>query len=319
MNATITIAAFAAGFLLVFGANLLLADVASRRRRQVLERLDSEMRRQQRQRTRSTVQKDLSQLAAEGRRDSLSRPTWNQRLGHWIDQSGLRMRPATLVCLSLATGLMPMVVAGLLMRSFAAALITLAAGVVVPFRYVAFRRRRRSEKMLSQLPDAFNLMSRMLRAGQTIPQSLQGIADEFSPPVSSEFSYCYEQQNLGLSVEAALRDLAHRTGLVELKIFVVAVAVHRQTGGNLSELLDKLATVIRDRHRIRGQVKALTAEGRMQATILLALPPLLMGVIAVVNRPYLAALFQFPTLIVGMFVFEILGALWLRKLVQFEF
>jgi tight adherence protein B len=116
-----------------------------------------------------------------------------------------------------------------------------------------------------------------------------------------------------------MRDLARRTGLLELKIFVVAVAVHRQTGGNLSELLDKLSAVIRDRHRIRGQVKALTAEGRMQAAILLALPPLLMGVISVVNRQYMAALFQFPMLIAGMFVFEILGALWLRKLIRFEF
>lgn len=319
MNTIIMIAAFGAGFLLVFGANLLLADIASRRRRQILERLDNELRARRRQRARATVQKDLSQLVAEGRSGALPRESYSQRLTHWIEQSGLRIRPVTLACLSLATGLVPLVLVGLLVRHWAAALLALAVGAVIPSRYVARHRRRRVEKMLAQLPDAFDLMSRMLRAGQTVPQSLQGVADEFSAPISSEFGYCYEQQNLGLSVEASMRDMARRTGLLELKIFVVAVAVHRQTGGNLSELLDNLATVIRGRHRIRGQVKALTAEGRMQAGILLGLPPLLMAVISVVNRQYMVSLLQYPLLIAGMFVFEILGALWLQKIVRFDF
>jgi tight adherence protein B len=212
-----------------------------------------------------------------------------------------------------------MILAAVLLKHWAIALLAFGAGAIVPSRYVAFQCARRKEKLLSQLPDAFDLMGRMLRAGQTIPQSLQGVADEFSAPIADEFGYCYEQQNLGLSVEAAMRDMARRTGLLELKIFVVAVSVHRQTGGNLSELLDKLASVIRERHKMRGQVKALTAEGRMQAAILLGLPPLLMGVISVINREYMAALMQLPLLITGMFVCELLGALWLRKIVRFDF
>lgn len=319
MSMLITIAAFAAGSLLVFGANLLLADIEGRRRRQVLEKLNGELKRQNRQRVRANISKDISELVAEGRTDALPRQSPFQRLNHWIEQSGVQIRPFTLLCLSLVAGLIPMIAAGVFLRHWAAALLALAVGAMVPSRYVAFQRARRRDKLLSQLPDAFDLMSRMLRAGQTIPQSLQGVADEFAQPISDEFGYCYEQQNLGLSVEAAMRDMARRTGLLELKIFVVAVSVHRQTGGNLSELLDKLASIIRDRHKMRGQVKALTAEGRMQAAILLGLPPLLMGVISVVNREYMAALIQLPMLLVGMFVFELLGALWLRKIINFDF
>src|SRR5215831_2903505 len=106
-------------------------------------------------------------------------------------------------------------------------------------------------------------------------QALQAVADEFDTPISTEFAYCYEQQNLGLSPEVAMRDLARRTGLLEIKIFVLALLVQQQTGGNLAELLEKLADIVRERFRMRAKIKALTAEGRLQAIILLALVPLL--------------------------------------------
>src|SRR6202030_4138555 len=118
-----------------------------------------------------------------------------------------------------------------------------------------------------------------MRSGQTISQAMQSVADDFAAPASDEFGYCCDQQNLGLSPEAAMRGLALRTGILEMKIFVLAVMVHNQTGGNLAELLDRLSTVIRDRYRIRGSIQALTAEGRMQMMILLALPPLMLAVL----------------------------------------
>jgi tight adherence protein B len=170
-----------------------------------------------------------------------------------------------------------------------------------------------------QLPDVFDLMSRVLRAGQTIPQALETVAEEVSRPASEEFGYVYEQQNLGLSPEAAMRDLARRTGLLELKIFVLAVMVHRQTGGNLADLLNKLAMIIRDRYRVHGTIRAMTAEGRLQATILLALPPLLLGAITLINRTYASVLFQHPNLLIGMFAFMVAGAVWMQRIVHFDF
>jgi tight adherence protein B len=163
------------------------------------------------------------------------------------------------------------------------------------------------------------MMARTMRSGQTISQALQAVADECSTPLADEIRYCCQQQNLGLSPEAALRDLARRTGTLELKIFVLAVVVHRQSGGNLTELLDRLATVVRERFRIRGKIKSLTAEGRAQALVLLALPPFMMVILLLIARVYMMELFRFPMLLLGMFVSMTLGGLWMRRIINFDF
>jgi tight adherence protein B len=193
------------------------------------------------------------------------------------------------------------------------------AAAPLPMFYLAFLRNQRREKILEQLPEAFELMSRTLRSGQTIAQAFQAVSDETTPPVSREFGFCYEQQNLGLSPEAAMRDLSRRTGLLELRIFVMAVMIHRQTGGNLTELLDKLSRVIRERLKIRGAIKALTAEGALQAYILLALPPAMLGIIWLMNRPYAELLFEYYGLLIAASVSMTFGFLWMRRIINFDF
>jgi len=215
-----------------------------------------------------------------------------------------------------------LVVAGLAAALGASVLAVVAVGLVAaggPFLYVWLKRRARLQKMMTQLPDAFDLMGRVIRAGQTMAQALQGVADEFDAPISTEFAYCYEQQNLGLSPELAMRDLARRTGLLEVKIFVLALLIQQQAGGNLAELLDKLSAIIRERFRVRGKIRALTAEGRMQAAVLLALPPALFLLILVLNRQYGQLLLDHPGLIVATLVSEAIGALWISKIVNFDF
>jgi tight adherence protein B len=172
---------------------------------------------------------------------------------------------------------------------------------------------------MAQLPHAFDLMARVIRTGQTISQGLQAVADEFDPPVAAEFAYCFEQQNLGLSPELALRELGRRTGLLEIRIFILALLVQQQTGGNLAEILDRLAAIIRERFRVRGKIRVLTAEGRAQALVLLILPPALLLIILMLNRSYGQVLLDHPYLLAGMFVSEALGALWIRKIVNFDF
>jgi tight adherence protein B len=174
-------------------------------------------------------------------------------------------------------------------------------------------------KLMGQLPDAFDLMGRVIRAGQTMSQALQAVADEFDAPISVEFAYCYEQQNLGLAPELALRDLARRTGLLEVKIFVLALLIQQQAGGNLAELLDKLAAIIRERFRIRGKIRSLTAEGRIQALVLLALPPGMFFLILFLNRAYEQVLLDNPVILVVTLIFQVIGALWIRKIVNFDF
>jgi len=320
MGDYIILLAFGAGFLLVFGINLLLADFLAAQRHQARKRLEEEYRLRQREKARGALEyKELYELAAEGLVDVRTMTTPWGRFKGLVDESGLTLRPQQLAGMSLLGAVVVGGIVGLLFKGWTVGLLASLLGAGLPVFYVSLLRARRREKLLSQLPDAFDLMARSMKAGQTISQALQSVADEFSDPIASEFGQCYDQQNLGLSPEAAMRDLARRTGLLELKIFVLAVMVHRQTGGNLSDLLEKLAHVIRERYRIRGMIKALTAEGRMQAIILLALPPLLLVAISILNRPYMATLFEFPSLIVGMFIFMAFGAFWMHRIVSFDF
>jgi tight adherence protein B len=227
-----------------------------------------------------------------------------------LRQLGLYMAVGAAVVGTLAMALGSTVLLGLL---------ALPAGAGGPLLYVAYRRNKRLEKMRAQLPDTYDLMARIIRSGQTMSQALQAVADEFEPPVATEFAYCFEQQNLGLSSELALRDLARRTSLVEIKIFVLGLLVQQQTGGNLAELLEKLALVIRARFRIRGKIKTLTAEGRLQAIVLLALPFVVFLLMLVLNWDYTALLLEHPGILAGTFLSEVVGAVWIRKIVNFDY
>lgn len=314
------ILAFGAGFLLVFGANLFMADTMETHRQQVRKRLEGELQVRNRERARRAAASELiCDNVCQDLRDITRRPTWRRRLAILVDESGLAMRPRHLVELAAASATLAAIAAAVLThRWYLAAFVAPLAGCA-PFAYVAMVRQRRLARMLAQLPDAFDLMTRTMRAGQTISQAFQAVSDEFSPPIADEFGYCYEQQNLGLSPEAAMHDLARRTGLLEIKIFVLAVMVHRQTGGNLSELLEKLASVIRQRYRIHGTIRALTAEGRLQAVILLLLPPIMFAIMFVLNRSYAMVLFDYPWLLLGTAASMMIGALWMYKLIQFDF
>jgi tight adherence protein B len=170
-----------------------------------------------------------------------------------------------------------------------------------------------------QLSSAFDLMARVLRSGHSVPQAFQAVADTFEPPISGEFAQCQEQQNLGLLPEVTYRELARRTGVLEIKIFIMAMMIQRQSGGNLSEVLERLAALVRERVRLRSHVRTLTAEGRMQAVVLLVLPPVMFFVMRFINRPYADVLLDHTGLLAAMMASMASGALWIRKIIQFDF
>jgi tight adherence protein B len=304
----------------VAGVYSTLSDLFLRDRTRVGRRVDLEFLRRQRERARkSSLFKDPAQFVVEmsgqGDRDAGLRA----RFEAMIEQSGRDLTPGRLLARAGVAGLAAGLLAGLVGRNPWAALVAALVGAAAPVLHIRRIRDARIERLLGQLPDAFELMSRVVRAGQTVSQALQAVSDEFPPPLSSEFAFCYEQQNLGLTTEAALRDLSRRTGLLEIKIFVLALLVQQQTGGNLAELLDKLSGVIRERFRIRGQIRTLTAEGRSQATVLLVLPFVMFGFIFFFNRDYANMLLERPRLVVGCLVSEGIGALWIRKIINFDF
>jgi tight adherence protein B len=311
--------AFLAGFLAIFGINTLMADIQTQRRAERRARLEEQQRLQQRERARASVQHaDLSALAAESADELGGHKSLTERIGLLLEQSGSQISLAHLAMTSLGLMAGAGVIVYLLAQNVFVSAGAAAVVSVIPLAYVHFLRASRIAKLRSQLADGFDLMARSMRAGQTFSQSLLSVADESSAPLADELRYCYEQQNLGLSAEAAMRELGRRTGLLEIKIFSLAVLIHQQTGGNLSDLLDKLSAVIRDRARIDGMIASLTAEGKLQAIILLALPVALFMYLFVVNRPYAMDLVNSPLLLGGTLVSMTLGALWIRKIINFD-
>jgi tight adherence protein B len=243
---------------------------------------------------------------------------WRARLQTMLGQSGLPLTPARLAWLSLGGALV-----GAVLGLFVNGVVMAAAGFLglglAPLLYVRQRQKARHDRFLMQLPAAFDLMARVLRSGHSVPQAFQSVADSFEPPIAGEFAHCQEQQNLGLLPEVTYRELARRTGVLEVKIFVMAMMIQRQTGGNLSEVLERLAALVRERVRLRNHVRTLTAEGRLQAVVLLVLPPVMFFVMRFINRPYADVLLEHPGLIASMIASMGLGALWIRKIIQFDF
>lgn len=315
----LSILAFIAAVAAVAGIYSLVSDVYLRDRARVSRRVDDEFRRKLRERAKkSLVMKDLRELvaaAAEGE----EKLTLRRRFEAMVEQSGLEVTPAQLLMISGIAAAALGALGVLVRQNILVGIVGAVLGAVVPAAYVNIMRSRRQEKLLSQLPDAFDLMSRIIRAGQTMAQAIQAVSDEFEPPIAGEFAYCYEQQNFGLPPETALRELSRRTGLLEVKIFVTALMVQQQTGGNLAEMLDKLAGIIRERYKLRGKIKALTAEGRFQAIILLALPPAMFLLMMGMNRDYAGILLEYPALLWTMLISETIGAIWIRRIVNFDF
>jgi tight adherence protein B len=315
----LTLVAFLAAALTVAGVYSVLSDLVLRDRSRTAQRVDAEFSQQRARVKRSSLFKDLGKLGAELLTEDgqpASPADWLQTM---IDQSGLSISPRRLLAVAGLTGLCLGLVAGLLARSGAAGAGAALLGPGLPLLYVHIRRRRRCDKLLSQLPDALELMARAMRAGQSMAQALQAIADEFEAPIGPEFAYCYEQQNLGLPLEIAFQDLARRTGLIEVKIFILAMVVQRQTGGNLSELLEKLAGVLRERFRVQGKIRVLTAEGRAQAAVLQVMPPVVFVLMLLLNRKYAEILLDHPNYLIGIGVSMLLGAVWIRRIVNFDF
>ena len=302
----------------ILAVSQLLSDLFLRDRSKVSDRVDAEFIKKKGEQAKKTpLFKNLGQMAAELADDH--KPSMKQRFVAMIEQSGMDTTPSKVLGIAGISCLACGLIVFLVRRNPVDAALAAALGGVLPIWQVKRRRDRRIEKLRSQLSDAFDLMARVVRAGQTLGQALMAVADEFPQPIASEFAFCYEQQNLGLSPEVTFRDLTRRTGVIELKIFVLAVLVQQQTGGNLAELLGKLAGVVRERYLIRGTIQTLTAEGRMQGWILAGLPPLMLVLLLVMNPGYASVHFQHPNVLLGTFGFEILGVLWIRKIVNFDF
>jgi tight adherence protein B len=257
---------------------------------------------------------DLKQLAA------LSESQENTRspLSQFIEQARRAIGLNTLLCLSGGTGALLAASIYRLTGQWWMLLIGFGIGASAPFFYVHARYAAHIRKVSQQLPEVFDVMARAVRAGQTVPAAFRLVAEEFESPISDEFQHCYEQQNLGISFEAAVRELPKRLPVMELRILAVALLVQSRAGGNLIELLNNLASMARKRLRIQQRMKALTGEARMQAVVLIVLPIVALAAVLVLSPDYAGALLQRPSLLAATFTSELVGAVWIRKIVRFD-
>lgn len=249
----------------------------------------------------------------------LGQATAGRALQRWVATSALKVSAAELVVVSVALGLLGATLPGLLGK---APVLGAALGLglaVLPWWRVAHSRQRRIERIERQFPQALDLMSRAMRAGHAFAAAVRMVAEELPDPLGQDFRMLFDEMNYGVPAHTALAHLAERVPLQDVSYFAVAVMIQRESGGNLAELLDKISAIVRERLKLHGEIRTLSAEGRLSALILTALPFGVAAVVNVVNPRFMAVLWTDATglRMVGAALFMmVLGMLWMRKIIR---
>jgi tight adherence protein B len=245
--------------------------------------------------------------------------------GSWlaalIEQSGVPTTPGSIVIISVGLSATFGLMAIVGVRRWEAALAAALVGLVVPIGFLKFKRTKRMKKFEEHFPEALDLLSRAIRAGHAFQTAMGMIAEEMGPPVGVEFKKCFEQQNYGLPLKDALNQLTERMPMMDVRFFVTAVSIQRETGGNLAEILDNLAHVVRERFKILRQVRTHTAHGRFTGYVLLALPAALAVALSFISPEHIRALFTTnmgQTMLIGAVVMQTIGFIWIKRVIKIE-
>jgi tight adherence protein B len=205
-----------------------------------------------------------------------------------IEQAGLPWAPGQVVLASLGSGLLAFNVIWYMFLPFREAAFVLApAAALLPVVYLRWKRKRRIYAFEAQFPDSLQFIARAMRAGHAFSVSLEMLHKEFPDPLGGEFRRAFEEQNLGLPIDVALEKLANRLPLMDTQFFVAAVVLQKRTGGNLAEILDNLSKLIRERFKLRGEIRTISAQGRMSSMVLTAIPVVVACMLYFVNRPHM--------------------------------
>ncbi len=251
----------------------------------------------------------------------LSRTGAGSSLSTLFEQAGSRTSVGTFAAMTIVGAVVGGLAGAILLRKTYAIVAGVALGALLPLLYFRHRRSARLRRFEEQFPDALDLLSRALRAGHAFQTALGMAGDELKDPVAREFKKTFDQQNFGLPLRDALNQLSERVPLLDVRFFVTAVLIQRETGGNLSEILDNLAHVVRERFKILRQVRVHTAHGRFTAYVLLALPAVLGMALMMVNPEQMGVLIHEPMgrmLLVGAAFMQTIGYFWIRKVIKIE-
>jgi tight adherence protein B len=243
------------------------------------------------------------------------------QLKRMLDQADLHITPSRLIMFSVMAGILGGLAASVVTPFIAIMVLCGLLTAVLPFAHVWWKRKKRFNQFLEQLPDALDLISRALSAGHAFSEALHMVSSEMPEPIATEFRKTYEEQNLGLSMKLALENLTQRMPLLDLRMCVTAVLIQRETGGNLAEILEKVAYTIRERFRIMGDLKTLTTSSRMSAWLLCALPIFVAIAVTVMNPEYMSVLWKDPRghyLIAAAMFMQVTGMLIVKKILNIK-
>ena len=241
--------------------------------------------------------------------------------GRWIEQSGLKVSISGVLLIAAVSGALCAILVTMLTRSPFGIPAGFAIGFALPFMFLKFKRTKRLRAFEEMFPEALDLIARALKAGHAFATGLKMAADELSEPVGPEFRKTFDEQNFGLPLKDALENLTLRIPILDVRFFATAVLIQRETGGNLSEILENLAHVVRERFKILRQVRVYTAHGRLTGYVLLALPAVLSIALMFINPDHMNMLFRermgqiLLMVAIGM---QITGYIWIQQVVKIE-
>lgn len=242
-------------------------------------------------------------------------------LGGWIEQAGVKTSISGLLLVAMSCAVALGLLGGALARAPWGIVLGGVVGVAVPFFVLKVKRARRLHAFEEQFPEGLDLISRALKAGHAFATGLKMVADEMPEPVGPEFRKTFDEQNFGLPMKDALDNLSRRIPLLDVRFFATAVLIQRETGGNLSEILDNLAHVVRERFKILRQVRVYTAHGRFTGYVLLALPAVLAIALSFINPDHMNLLFRVhmgQMMLLGAIVMQTIGFLWIKQVIKIE-
>ena len=251
----------------------------------------------------------------------MMKSVWTARLQSFVTQAGMDTKVGKIILFSGVSGLSAYLIANFFLGQFSVGFLAALVGAAIPIAVVAFRRNRRLKQFEQRFPEALDLLGRAVRAGHAFTAGLEMVSKDSPEPVAGEFRTTFEEQNFGLPLRDALANMTARVPLVDVRFFVTALMIQKDTGGNLAELLDELARVIRERFRIHREVQIKTAQGRLTAMILIAMPAGMLVLMKIMNPAYVNVLFEDPLgirMLMGAAVLQFIGAGILWKIVQIE-
>jgi tight adherence protein B len=242
-------------------------------------------------------------------------------LSRWIEQSGMKVSISGVLIVAALCGVMVALVLTMLTRSPLGIPAGFAVGCALPFMFLKFKRTRRLRAFEEMFPEALDLIARALKAGHAFATGLKMAADELSEPVGPEFRKTFDEQNFGLPLKDALENLTLRIPILDVRFFATAVLIQRETGGNLSEILENLAHVVRERFKILRQVRVYTAHGRLTGYVLLALPAVLGIALSFINPDHMNMLFRErmgQILLMVAICMQTAGYIWIKQVIKIE-